>query len=184
MRKISTAPFCVFIFFILFNTAFAGSMWRSYSIEWEDHAPNPRFAIYDPGTPGEQEDDLVLDKETGLIWTRNAYVLGEVQIWINAMEFCYDLELGNLKGWRLATIEELLSLVDPRQANQPGGALPIGHPFINTGLIWSSTTYESNSSEAWWIYFHVATTVHSNKLDQQLGAWCVQGGKGYGTGNW
>lgn len=38
-----------------------------FSVNWVDHAPNPRFAIYDPGTPGDETDDLVLDKETGLV---------------------------------------------------------------------------------------------------------------------
>jgi hypothetical protein len=35
-------------------------------------ATNPRFAVYDPGTPADETYDLVLDKETGLVWARDA----------------------------------------------------------------------------------------------------------------
>ena len=46
------------------------------SLKWVDHKLNPRFAIYDLGTPADEGDDLVLDKEKGLIWTRNANLVG------------------------------------------------------------------------------------------------------------
>ena len=42
------------------------------SVKWVDHDPNPRFAIYDTQTPDDPSDDLVLDKETGLVWARDA----------------------------------------------------------------------------------------------------------------
>jgi hypothetical protein len=50
---------------------------KTKSLKWVDHKPNPRFAIYDPGTPTDKGDDLVLDKEKGLIWTRNANLAGK-----------------------------------------------------------------------------------------------------------
>ena len=42
------------------------------SVAWLDHKPNTRFAIYNAGTATNPNDDLVLDKETGLIWPRHA----------------------------------------------------------------------------------------------------------------
>lgn len=184
MKKISTATLFTFIFLISVTTALAGPLWRSYSITWTDHTPNPRFALYDSGTSGDQLDDLVFDKETGLIWTRDAYLTGgEMYSWANARLSCHNLELGNLKGWRLPTIEELSSLVDTRQAQQPK-ALPIGHPFINTIVFyWTSTTYESDSAEALMVYLNNGMTFKSPKTEETT-LWCVQGGNGYGTGNW
>src|SRR6185295_12383575 len=44
-------------------------------VAWIDHKPNLRFALYNGGTTNPL-DDLVLDKETGLIWPRNANVNG------------------------------------------------------------------------------------------------------------
>ncbi len=37
------------------------------AVAWVDHQPNPRFAIWDMGTPSDLRDDVVLDKETGLV---------------------------------------------------------------------------------------------------------------------
>ena len=37
------------------------------SLKWVDHKLNPRFAIYDLGTPADEGDDLVLDKKKGRI---------------------------------------------------------------------------------------------------------------------
>jgi len=95
------------------------------SVKWIDHSPNPRFAIYDSNTPTDEADDVVLDKETGLVWER-APSSGMMN-WDTAVCNCYDKYLGGRKGWRLPTIEELTSFVDPN--NNP--TLPVGHPFSN-----------------------------------------------------
>jgi hypothetical protein len=39
------------------------------SVPWVD-ATNPRFAVYDYITPLDETDDVVLDKETGLVWEK------------------------------------------------------------------------------------------------------------------
>ena len=111
----------------------------SKSVDWVDHTSNPRFAIYDHGTPEDNSDDLVLDKETGLIWARNAYLTGTTLTWGDALNYCRGLTLGDRMGWRLPTVEELSSLVDP---SRTAPALPTGHPFINVMYhYWSSSTH-------------------------------------------
>ena len=153
------------------------------SIRWEDHTPNPRFAIHDAGTPTNLSDDLVLDKETGLIWTRDANLPKGMQTWQDAMNYCRNqIELGNRKGWRLPTIEELSSLIDPSQSNP---ALPNGHPFINVQGVfyWSSTTYESSSSRAWFLSMGVGFAQVYSKTVSYF-TWPVRGGNGYASGRW
>ena len=102
------------------------------SIAWKDHAPNPRFAIYDPkgdsnpSNPATLSDDLVLDKETGLVWARDANLLGSND-WLGSNTLCRELELGNRSGWRLPTVEEISSLVDPTQPSPISHCLPAIH---------------------------------------------------------
>ena len=125
---------------------------KAKSLKWVDHKLSPRFAIYDAGTPADEGDDLVLDKEKELIWARNANLAGEALIWEDALNYCQELGLGNLKGWRLPTKEELSNLTDPSQGTP---ALPKGHPFVNVKYTyWTGTTHEDLSSDAY--YVHIA----------------------------
>src|SRR6266481_10012529 len=68
----------------------------------------------------------VLDEETGLVWEVNPSTA--LRNWVDAQFDCYNRTRGGRKGWRLPTIHELTSLIDPQQHNP---TLPIGHPFQN-----------------------------------------------------
>jgi hypothetical protein len=119
------------------------------SLKWVEHKPNPRFAIYDPGTPTQEGDDLVLDKKTGLVWARMANLAGEMLTWEDGITYCKNLTLGNRKGWRLPTQKELSRLIDPSQS---GPALPKGHPFIIVKYTyWTSTTHEDVSDFVYYV---------------------------------
>jgi hypothetical protein len=155
------------------------------SVTWKNHPPNPRFAVYDAGTPPDLTDDLVLDKETGLVWTRNANPIGEKN-WLDANTLCREFVFGNRIGWRLPGVEELSSLVDSPQSNP---ALPIGHPFINVRYgpgvhaYWSSTNSENPSAAAWFVNMGDGKAGLASK--SILGhIWPVRGGKGGNNWNW
>jgi len=160
------------------------------SVKWVDHAPNLRFAIYDPNDDSNPEipttcsDDLVLDKETGLVWARDANLLGSTITWEEANSYCWvEVTLGNRKGWRLPTVEELSSLVDPSQS---GPALPMGHPFINVmqaAHYWSRTAAVSDSAYAWMVLMGIGNPMQVHKSDGYY-IWPVRGGNGYATGSW
>jgi hypothetical protein len=93
----------------------------------------------------------VLDRETGLVWERTpSQVLGAPwpdASWPDAIEACLAKVVANRKGWRLATLEELFSLVDETQSNP---ALPPGHPFGSLSSSWSATSRPADTS---WAYF-------------------------------
>lgn len=111
-------------------------IWSVYGKDFVDWPANPRFAIYDGGTANFNSDDMVLDKETGLVWARDAGLFTDTGD--SALYSCIVQTLGGRMGWRLPTVEELLSLIDPNQKPIP---LPIGHPFINVKQTdyWTST---------------------------------------------
>ena len=92
--------------------------------------------------------------------------------WATAILYAYTKNVGGRKGWRLPTVEELASLVDPTQMNP---ALPSGHPFINvqSGYYWSSTTNVNDSSYAWYVYFNDGNVYGDDKSDYYY-VWCVR----------
>jgi len=138
---------------------------------WSD---NTRFAVCDEGTPDIDSDDVVLDRATGLMWSRDANLDGR-KIWQDAMDYCDSLYLGRKTDWRLPTIEELTSLSKPYPSYYP--ALPEGHPFINvqSSVYWSSTTYANNTAHAWLVFF-TDGLVNSIIKDITGYVWCVRGG--------
>jgi hypothetical protein len=58
----------------------------------------------------------------------------------SAQSHCNTLKTGGRLGWRLPTLQELASLVDP-SVPFPGPTRPAGHPFSNvqSGNYWSAT---------------------------------------------
>jgi hypothetical protein len=134
----------------------------------------PRFEVL-----ADFNNEAVLDKETGIVWEKSAWRY--TPLWIYAIELlCTDLELGGRKGWRLPTVEELTSLVDP---TQDFPALPNGHPFVNVyeGSFWSATTEVSDTSSARCVFMGgngaVGNCYKTGPFDH--GVWCVRGGQGY-----
>ncbi len=122
----------------------------------------------------------VLDKETGLVWEKSPTGVGDSVYWSSALSGCADLFKGGRMGWRLPTVQELLSLVDPTQYP----ALPSGHPFTNVqlGLYWSATTSVtfdgSSSSDA--LLLDTSGGLSSNPKVGTFAfhVWCVRGGQG------
>ncbi len=143
---------------------------------WSQKLDGPeRFepVLWMSGMPGYYA--AALDKETGLVW--ELYPYGDMMNWDNACVYCYNVETGMRKGWRLPTIEELASLVDPRQQSP---ALPLGHPFstVQTSLYWSSTTGTDYTGFAWHVYLYDGTVARSDKSGNRF-VWCVRGGQGH-----
>ena len=159
-------------------------------VPWIDHKPNTRFSIYNPGGTSTPADDVVLDKETGLIWPRNANVKGIALNWLDANTTCRELKIVNRTGWRLPTVEELSSLIDTRLTNP---ALPTGHPFVGVQFgpgvwpYWTSTNYENPSAAAWFVNLGSggAGLAAKGGSPQPLGfVWPVRGGRGGVNWNW
>ena len=115
----------------------------------------------------------VLDKETGLVWARNAN--HGYMNWEEAIDYCANVVVSwAKKGWRLPTREELASLVEDGVTNP---SLPSGHPFqdVQNDFYWSSTPHVSIIEYAWGVYM-------SNGLVHRVGkstnhyVWPVRGG--------
>jgi hypothetical protein len=131
-------------------------------------------------------NEAVYDQETGLVWEQAP--TDSTRSWYLAQSECNSRAVGNRKGWRLPTIQELTSLIDPTVPS-PGPTLPAGHPFnnvhtpgpTNDAQYWSATTVASPSSDtvAWVVDFGSGGVGILDKLrDGSAYHWCVRGGQG------
>lgn len=120
-------------------------------------------------------NEAVLDKNTGLVWEQSPDTNSTV--WSSSRVVCASKAVGGQKGWRLPSIAELSSLVDP--SVWPAPTPPPGHPFTNVLPVprWSASTDASNPTNAWGVFFNVGggqVTVISKTSSSFI--WCVRGG--------
>jgi hypothetical protein len=117
----------------------------------------------------------VLDRETGLVWEQSPTTSSFS--WFHAQLQCNGLTVGSRLGWRLPTLQELASLVDPTQDNP---ALPAGHPFSNvqSSSYWSATTFAAVAGVAWVVNFGSGLFVSFGGEAGSNFVWCVRGGQG------
>jgi hypothetical protein len=145
---------------------------------WDQQLPaSTRFVVLTNWS-----SEAVLDRETGLVWQRSPS--GFSANWFDALEFCnFFTFTGNRGGWRLPSIQELQSLIDPTQRYP---ALPAGNPFqgvqfVGNSVYWAAATNEQNPTQAWAVLFAAAgTSVSIFKTDTSTTnfIWCVRGGQG------
>jgi len=127
-------------------------------------------------------DDIgVLDLETGLVWER--FPNNSSIPWAAAESSCAGQFSGGRSGWRLPTIEEFNSLIDPNAQAAP--FLPEGHPFVGASPdvgYWTATTYSLDASLARVSYLDLSggngPKFSANSNDWRL-YWCVRGGQGF-----
>ena len=126
----------------------------------------------------------VLDRETGLVWERLPN-LGSSITWNGALATCYDKKVGNRKGWRLPTLQELASLVDADPTNTSSPRLPPGHPFIflvslsEEKNVWSATTRADLTNFAYAVIINGGSITAREKAVSTINfVWCVRGGQG------
>ena len=134
----------------------------------------PRFIVL-----SNMSSAAVLDRETGLAWERSPYT--NITTWMTAQMYCNNLTVGNRKGWRLPTLQELASLVDGDPANISSPRLPPGHPFSNvqSSTYWSATTDHGADNLAWVVNFSNGDVDnHGAKVLVTHRVWCVRGGQG------
>ena len=129
----------------------------------------PRFQILE-----DWNSEAVLDRETGLVWEKVPSSAGVA--WIGASSHCVGLSKGGRKGWRLPTVQDLATLIDPTQSNP---SLPSGHPFtVLSSFYWSDTTNASDATNAWVVYFSSGYVGGAGKSTPIAHVWCVRGGPG------
>jgi len=143
----------------------------------------PRFEVL-----ADFNNEAVLDKETGLVWYQSPST--DRFDWQAAQgrcnEWCRYSSAGRC-GWRLPTVQELGSLIDPSRFSLQGGStLPSGNPFSNVqatscsvDAYWSATTVLGGTASAWSVTFTPGCPPNiGGGLTNENYVWCVRGGSG------
>lgn len=144
---------------------------------WDRRIDTPsRFKVLE-----EFENAAVLDNETGLVWAQSPETQPDPALsptWLQAMTTCNVRTVGGRFGWRLPTIQELATLLDPA-VPPPGPTLPPGHPFGNVRrtVYWSATTRITNADHAYAALLGDALVGFFPK-SSTVSLWCVRGGSG------
>jgi hypothetical protein len=123
-------------------------------------------------------NQAVLDKETQLVWQRTPFQ-SLLPYRNSAVDSCTDRSNGGRLGWRLPSLHELASLVDPSAA--PGSlALPAGHPFIAVplgvyGEYWTATL-SNDPTIGYLVRFKGPGFVLKKAIANPAYMWCVRAG--------
>lgn len=146
------------------------------------------------------DGSAALDKETGLVWMKNANYLGTVDTnnaliglglvsedgkatYHAAHVYCSRLVYAGRMGWRLPSYEELTSLVDWQEHGIL--VLPTINPFSNYGgTFWTSSTFKTNETVIQTVQFFptaenpiVGLLWWEQQDSQRNQVWCVRGGR-------
>lgn len=121
-------------------------------------------------------EHLVVDRATGLIWTKNSCPTDFPLSWQEALGFIEQMNKEARYGrsdWRMPNRRELRSLID-HSSKKP--ALTIGHPFKNVflGWFWTSTTAAIATCYAWYVHLEGGRMFYGNK-DGYYWVWPVCG---------
>lgn len=121
----------------------------------------------------------VYDSYTELTWQDQYDNLPTGQLvktgdWVEAVEYCNELDLGGYRNWRLPNRHELTMLLD-----RSGDEFSIDPTFqakVRYMNWWASSTYAGNNLEAWRVYFNgQGSDNHVNKTVTDTAIRCVRG---------
>lgn len=103
---------------------------------------------------------VVVDTTTNLMWQDDEDSNTTKRTWIDAINYCDNLTLGNYSDWRLPNFNELYDL-SYRDKADPA----LDDTFINVSSIkyWSSTTVVKNEDLSWGINFYDGSGFWSGK---------------------
>lgn len=141
---------------------------------------------YEPGHYRVPVTGVVQDLSTGLMWQKSAVdINGDGSLdendrvnWARALDYCSDLDYAGFQDWRLPSIRESLSLMDP-SSDPRFSFLFERSPFV-LNLEWTSTSRAlPNAYLAWSVFMgdHSGNAYSTTwKDDNNAAIRCVRGG--------
>ena len=130
------------------------------------HDTGARFTVL-----GESNREAVRDNKTGLEWEQSPAL--DMSSWDIAQQRCSSSHAGGKTDWRVPTVHELATLVEPSSIEVK---LPPDHPFANVeaSIYWSSTERRENGAYASFVNFSNGRSATLEKYMPSF-VWCVRG---------
>ena len=136
----------------------------NYTTRWDSNKPSAsRFTVL-----AEFGNAAVRDNNTGLVWEQAPT---KTLPWGDARTQCLSKPVGGTRGWRLPSVMELSSLVDPS----------LGPPYVPTvfsgvtGIYWSATSLADGNSFSKFIVSFTDGSVDTMNIGSSNNIWCVRG---------
>jgi hypothetical protein len=121
------------------------------------------------------DDEVVSDTATGFVWQKIPRT--EAATWQEAVDYCNGLVLAGTSGWRLPSMQELMSLILWGQSASPH----ISPAFSDgNGQYWSDTVWSADSraddatAVAWYLNYSMAMAYTTGKTSSRH-VRCVRG---------
>lgn len=149
------------------GSAGGGGEEGNYTSRWDTSKPSAlRFTVLT-----ELGNAAVRDNNTGLVWEKSPSV---PTTWTDARMQCIDKNVGGTRGWRLPSVVELASLIDPLL---PAPFVPLPDVFANVPIAtyWTATTIaDGGGTLKHGINFLTGKASLEHKASQ-FNFWCVRG---------
>lgn len=126
----------------------------------------PRFTVL-----ADYNNAAVRDNSTGLVWEQTP--AATTSDWSSARFQCINKNVGNMRGWRLPSVVELTSLMDPSLL-APYVPAPT-FAGVQANPYWTATGIDTGvNSQKWSVNFADGLAGTSSKGTSLL-VWCVRG---------
>lgn len=112
----------------------------------------------------------VRDNATQLIWERSPDQV--MRSWAAAKMYCETLGL-EAATWRLPTLKELLTIIDPVQT--PAPVIDVkAFPSTQANIYWSATEWVANPTHAWTVDFSQGNSAKDHEKTEPGYVRCVR----------
>jgi len=125
----------------------------------------PRFTVL-----ADYNNAAVKDNSTGLVWEQNP--IATISDWSSARTQCINKNVGGMRGWRLPSVAELASLIDP---SLTAPYVPVVFTGVQQNSYWSATSYETNTNTNKWSVNLMDGLAGTTGKGTALNVWCVRG---------
>ena len=148
------------------NGARGGGEEGNYTSRWDTNKPSAsRYTVL-----AEFNGAAVRDNNTGLVWEQMPSM---TMNWASARFHCLNKPVGGTRGWRLPSVAELTSLMDPSLV---APYVPLNmFTGVQPGNYWSATTLAEGGTSNKFSVDLGAGTVGSTNTNNSNNVWCVRG---------